>query len=102
MDKKIAPQHRREALEQIRSEHSDNSVPSQCTRLEKALDRLGWITTFEASRHLDIYHPPARALNLRKRGFEILTVREAVETEAGKRHQVGKYILIARPAATSA
>lgn len=71
MEKEKAPQTRREALEKIRSEHSGNSISTQCARLEAALDRLGWITTFEASRLLDIYHPPARALNLRQRGYQI-------------------------------
>jgi len=101
MEKEKAPQTRREALEQIRREHSGNSISTQCARLEAALDRLGSITTFEASRLLDIYHPPARALNLRKRGFQILTVRATVETEAGKRHRVGKYVLLARPQAVA-
>lgn len=93
MDEKKAPQQRREALEQIRLQHIDNSVRSQAKRLEAALRALGSITTFEASRVLDIYHPPARALALRKRGLSIITLRERVVTESGKVHRVGKYVL---------
>jgi hypothetical protein len=93
MDEKKAPQQRREALEQIRSQHSDNSVQSQASRMEAALRELGSITTFEASRALDIYHPPARALSLRKRGLNIITMRERVVTESGKLHNVGRYVL---------
>jgi hypothetical protein len=93
MDEKKAPQQRREALEQIRSQHSDNSAQSQASRMEAALRELGSITTFEASRYLDVYHPPARALALRKRGLSIITLRESVITESGKTHSVGKYVL---------
>jgi hypothetical protein len=42
------------------------------------------VTTFEAMRYLDVYHCPARILQLRKAGHRIVTHRQTVLTEAGK------------------
>ncbi len=102
MDEKKAPQSRREAFEQIRQQHNENDIDTQCERLATALQQFGSITTFEASRFLDVYHPPARAMNLRRRGYNILTVRETVLTESGKRHRVGKYVLVSTPGTEAA
>jgi hypothetical protein len=54
-------------------------------------------TTVELSREFDILHPPARVLQLRKRGYEIDTVWVHVETEPGVLHRVGKYVLRSEP-----
>lgn len=74
-------------------DHSWNNTAAQCTR---ALERLrdGPVTTYELRRKHDIYDPPSRVLQLRKRGFEIVTVWERVQTEAGAWHKVGKYCLV--------
>lgn len=74
-------------------EHTGNSGDAQCKRLLLRL-RTGPITTFEAMRCLDVYHCPARVLQLRKRGHDIATVWERVITEAGVAHRVGKYVLV--------
>jgi hypothetical protein len=65
---------------------------SQCQRMTKALSRYA-ITTFAAMRYLDVYYPPARVLELRKLGANILTAWQVVETEQGKKHRVGLYVL---------
>ena len=74
-------------------EHTGNSDDAQCKRLLQRL-RSGPVTTFEAMRAHDIYHCPARVLQLRKRGHDIATVWDRVITEAGVAHRVGKYVLI--------
>ena len=74
-------------------EHTGNSGDAQCKRLLQRL-RMGPVTTFEAMRSHDIYHCPARVLQLRKRGHNIATVWDRVITEAGVAHRVGKYVLI--------
>jgi hypothetical protein len=51
------------------------------------------INTFEAMRYLDVYHCPARILQLRKQGHNIITHWQTVVTEAGERHRVGLYVL---------
>jgi hypothetical protein len=68
---------------------------SQCTRLREALSRYS-LTTFEAMRYLDIYHVPARILQLRSDGDEIVTTWEKVETEQGHTHRVGQYTLASK------
>jgi Helix-turn-helix domain len=59
--------------------------------------RIAPRTTVELSREFDILHPPARVLQLRKRGYEIDTVWVRVETEPGVFHRVGKYVLRKEP-----
>jgi hypothetical protein len=50
------------------------------------------VTTFEAMRFLDVYHCPARILQLRKAGHRITTHWQTVITEAGAKHRVGLYV----------
>lgn len=80
------------ALKQIRDEFTGTDGRRQCERLLAALRRFP-ISTFEASRLLDVYHAPARVLQLRKAGHQIITLRQRVETEAGVPHSVGQYVL---------
>jgi hypothetical protein len=80
------------ALKQIREQFRGNAGRMQCQRLLAALARFP-ITTFEAMRFLDVYHCPARVLQLRKEGHEIITHRKTVITEAGVKHSVGLYVL---------
>ena len=80
------------ALKQIRDQFTGNAGRTQCQRLLAALARFP-ITTFEAMRHLDVYHCPARVLQLRKDGHQIVTHRQTVITEAGAKHMVGLYVL---------
>jgi Helix-turn-helix domain len=51
------------------------------------------VTSFEAMRFLDVYHVPARVLQLRQAGHDIVTHWRTVETEAGATHRVGLYVL---------
>ena len=69
-----------------------NSLSAQCARLLKRMQD-GPVTTFEAMRELDVYHCPARVLQLRKQGHLITTVWKQVQTEAGTWHKVGMYVL---------
>ena len=80
------------ALEAIRAQFKGTSSDTQCNRLLAAL-RLFPLTTFEAMRYLDVYHCPARVLQLRQRGHEIETHWQTVSTEAGELHRVGLYVL---------
>ena len=80
------------ALRKLRDELSGTDTKTQCQRLLEALSRFP-VTTFEAMRHLDIYHVPARVLQLRKAGHPVLTLWQTVTTEAGVKHRVGLYVL---------
>ena len=89
---KATPPEKKAALEAIRTEFNGTEGHSQCKRLLEALSRFA-ITTFEAMRYLDVYHCPARVLQLRKQGHKITTHWQTVVTEAGVKHRVGLYVL---------
>jgi hypothetical protein len=82
------------ALHATRDRFSGNVASAQETRLLVAMQELGHVTTFEASRYLDVYHPPARKLALIKRGCQILTTWRRVPTESGRSHRIGVYSLV--------
>lgn len=88
------PPERIAALETIRDRHRGDSASSQAARLLDALHTLAHVTTFEASRYLDLYDPRARKLNLVKAGHRVLTTWRTVQTECGQRHRVGVYSLV--------
>lgn len=70
-----------------------NDANMQRTRLYLALQHAP-ITTYEARKYLDIYHPNARALELRAQGLRIETLRVAQQTDAGVIHRrIGLYVL---------
>jgi hypothetical protein len=93
MDKKKATSfEKKAALKTITGEFKGSSNKTQCARLLEALARYP-ITTFEAMRYLDVYHCPARVLDLRKLGHDITTHWQTVETESGESHRVGLYVL---------
>lgn len=94
-EKATSPE-KKAALETIRSECKGTASQSQAARLLEALTRFP-ITTFEAMRYLDVYHCPARVLQLRKQGYRIATNWQTVITEAGEKHRVGLYALEGRP-----
>lgn len=72
---------------------SGNDANTQRTRLYLALQHAP-ITTYEARKYLDIYHPNARALELRAQGIRIDTFRVAQQTDAGVIHRrIGLYVL---------
>ena len=80
------------ALRAIHDLFKGTGGASQAKRLLEALRQFS-ITTFEAMRYLDVYHCPARVLQLRKLGHRITTHWQTVVTEAGDKHRVGLYVL---------
>jgi hypothetical protein len=93
-EKATSPE-KKAALEMIRNEFKGTASRSQAARLLEALSRFP-VTTFEAMRYLDVYHCPARVLQLRKKGWRIATHWQTVLTEAGEKHRVGLYLLEGR------
>ncbi len=90
--KKAASFDKKAALQAINLDFKGTASRSQAARLLEALSRYP-VTTFEAMRYLDVYHCPARVLQLRKQGHKITTHWQTVVTEAGVRHRVGLYLL---------
>ena len=91
-DKREAAPAKVAALKQIQEQFNGIAARRQCERLLAALAQFP-ITTFEAMRYLDVYHCPARVLQLRQAGHDIITHWQTVITEAGERHRVGQYLL---------
>ena len=83
---------KRKALADILAAHPGNSCAVQCVRIRAALSRFS-LTTFEAMRHLDVYDPRARELQLRHAGESITTTWSHITTESGHLHRVGVYVL---------
>jgi hypothetical protein len=81
------------ALHAIRDSITGIEAAPQRTRLITAIQQLQHVSTFEASRFLDVYYAPARKLELVGAGYPIKTVMRSVITEAGKLHRVGVYFL---------
>jgi hypothetical protein len=71
-----------------------NSAASQCNRLLDYLREHKRITSLEATRKLDIYHPPRRIFELRAKGYNIITEWVIQETQKGKKHRIGLYVLL--------
>lgn len=67
---------------------------SYLERLLLALQALGSVTTYEASRYLDLYDPRARKKELCKEGHAIDTIPARVVTESGEVHRIGRYVLM--------
>jgi hypothetical protein len=89
------------AANQVKLEHyatllkrfPGNDTNMQRTRLYLAL-QYAPITTYEARKYLDLYHPNARKRELIVQGLFIDTLRVAQETDAGVIHRrIGLYVL---------
>jgi hypothetical protein len=73
--------------------HTGNSAEAQRSRLLDYLRSHCSITTLEARKELDVLHPAMRILELRASGYRIDMVWTQQQTECGKYHRVGKYVL---------
>lgn len=87
------PPDRLAALHTVRDRHIGTATTTQRARLLDALQTLGHVTTFEAMRHLDIFDPRPRKLELVRDGHTIITLRRTVATEAGVKHRIGVYVM---------
>lgn len=81
------------AMHVIRDANLGQTGKQQCARLLAALQQLGLVTTYEASRHLDLYDPRARKMDLCDAGHPVGKMWVATPTESGEFHRVGAYYL---------
>jgi len=93
MEEEKATPGKEAALKALRAEFKGNSASTQRQLLAEALRQCASLTTLEARRFLDILHPAARAMELRRQGLDIITHWLIVITEAGAKHRVGLYVL---------
>lgn len=94
MNKKIATPEKEAALKTLRDQFKGTDADTQARRTLEGLRRFP-LTSFELMRGLDVYHAPARIRDLREDGHHIITLRQSVTTEAGVKHSVGLYVLVA-------
>ena len=87
------PPERIAILEAILAANPGNSCTAQRERLLAAMQQTGHITTFEAMRHLDVYDPRPRKLELLAEGHDILLTWRHLPTESGRPHRIGVYVL---------
>ena len=93
----ISPE-RLAVFSEILNEHKGINSASQRQRFKAALLKLGSVLTFELSRFLDIYYPPARKFELvHDEDWDIFLTWERFETESGEIHRIGRYILKGLP-----
>lgn len=86
--------HKLAVLIEVRNMFIGSDGNTQCRRVLEVLQRGYSLSTFEASRYLDVYYSPARILQLRADGHNIITQWVTVYTEAGRPHRVGNYLLV--------
>ncbi|MEQ1837779.1 MAG: helix-turn-helix domain-containing protein [Candidatus Nitrotoga sp.] len=71
---------------------NSNSVHAQRQRLLERL-KVAPVDTITARRELDVMHPAARIMELKRRGNQIDTVWVERPTDCGKVHRVALYVL---------
>ena len=93
-EKKATPKNEAASKElHPESKTTNNSAAAQrATALD--LLRVSPKTTIQLRREGDILAPAARILELRRRGFDILTQRVQQATDCGKLHCVALYVLL--------
>ena len=92
------PADRLAVFDQILNDHQGVNSASQRQRFKAALTILGSVLTFELSRFLDIYYPPARKHELvHDEGWDIVLTWERFKTESGEIHLIGRYTLKGLP-----
>lgn len=71
-----------------------NTASAQRNRILAHLEKNRSLTTLQARRLLDVMHPAARVMELRKRGYDILTNWKYDTTTEGGKHRVAEYVLM--------
>jgi len=78
----------------IFSDVGDLTTTAQRARILDYLQNHRALTTLEARHHLNVMHPAARVMELRKRGYNIITNRRKDADSQGRLHSVGEYVLM--------
>lgn len=97
MDKKMATPKNEAAAKDLPPESkASNGGNDAAAQRRRALDllRSGPKSTIQLRRDADILAPAARILELKRRGFDILTHWVHHATDSGKLHRVALYVLL--------
>lgn len=96
MSKKKATPKIEAAAKYLHSESNASNSNDAAAQRRRALAllRTGPKSTIQLRRDGDILAPAARVLELKKRGFDILTQWVQHATDSGKLHRVALYVLL--------
>lgn len=72
----------------------DVSAGAQRGRILAHLKTNRSLTTLEARQNLNIMHPAARVMELKERGYHIITNRRKDVDSEGRLHSVAEYVLM--------
>ncbi len=78
----------------IISKKINHSAKAQRQRVLQFLKENGSATTIDFRTGIDVLHPAARIMELRKRGFNIVTTWDYAENPGGTTHRIGRYTLM--------
>lgn len=95
-EKKATPKNEAASKESQPEFKSSNGGNDAAAQRRRALDllRSGPKSTIQLRRDGDILAPAARILELKQRGFDILTQWAHQATDCGKLHRVALYVLL--------
>jgi len=91
--KQKAATHTSAAKEILKHKYSDGAA-AQRVRILAFLRRHGSLSTLDARHLIDVMHPAARVMELRRYGHEIATVWSHETTPEGGEHRVARYHLM--------
>ncbi|OXJ00817.1 MULTISPECIES: helix-turn-helix domain-containing protein [Burkholderia] len=83
----------------LKPQSSGNDAAAQRNRVLDYLRHHGSISTLDARHVIDVMHPAARVMELRRFGHEIATVWSHETTPEGGEHRVARYCLLREVAA---
>ncbi|WP_175878034.1 helix-turn-helix domain-containing protein [Burkholderia sp. BCC0097] len=87
------------AQNKAQDHYSSNDAAAQRHRILDFLRQYGSLSTLDARHKIDVMHPAARIMELRRIGVEISTVWTQEATPEGSWHRVARYHLMREVAA---
>lgn len=90
---------RMSAAKEILKPQFSSDPAAQRSRVLDFLRRYGSLSTLDARHLIDVMHPAARVMELRRIGHEIATVWSNETTPEGAEHRIARYHLVREVAA---
>ncbi|MDQ7975912.1 helix-turn-helix domain-containing protein [Paraburkholderia sp. SARCC-3016] len=93
-DKEKAATHEGAAQSKDQGQFNGNDADAQRRRILEFLRQHRSLSTIDARHQIDVLHPAARVMELRRIGHEIMTVWAHEYTPEGRKHRVARYHLV--------
>lgn len=98
-NKKRAAAHSGAAQTKSQMQSIGNDATAQRSRVLEFLRRHGSLSTIDARHLIDVMHPAARVMELRRQGHDIMTAWAHETTSEGGAHRVARYHLMSEASA---